>query len=414
MFKKPVGRDFVRIRQQEAPLLRERNQYLTHLLDQGTSARHVRVVAGRLLYIIRLLELTTMRDVNRGELGRATDRWVAHIEAHPTRSLGASTAYTFRNTAEKWLRFHGRLIAAEGPVLPFAEIFKNFMDYISVTCQMSPDSIHNHKTKVSTFLAWVGQRHTQVSQIKLNDVDEYLTHKRTQGLKPRSITANCHSLRKFFRFVESLGLANRSVWLGIKSPPISSDDILPRGPSWSDVKRLLKASPRGTPAKLRTNAILFLAAMYALRGKEIRGLTLDNFNWTNETFSVQRAKRGRIQQFPIQFEAGEAILSYLRNGRPVCSTRELFVTLKPPYRAMHQCVVSKVVKTRMEQLHIEAPQLSPHALRHSCATELLRKGSSLVEIADFLGHQNLKSVGIYAKLDSRSLRKIAAFRLRVR
>jgi site-specific recombinase XerD len=62
-------------------------------------------------------------------------------------------------------------------------------------------------------------------------------------------------------------------------------------------------------------------------------------------------------------------------------------------------------------LGIELRHQGPHALRHACATRLLQKGSSLKEIADFLGHRNTKSVGIYAKCDIAALRKVAAFRL---
>jgi integrase len=53
----------------------------------------------------------------------------------------------------------------------------------------------------------------------------------------------------------------------------------------------------------------------------------------------------------------------------------------------------------------------PHALRHSCATRLLKKGISLPEIAEFLGHRNPQSVGIYAKFDAASLKTVAEFDL---
>ena len=65
----------------------------------------------------------------------------------------------------------------------------------------------------------------------------------------------------------------------------------------------------------------------------------------------------------------------------------------------------------MKRLGIVSAHNGPHALRHACATHSLRRGASLKEIADFLGHRDTKSVAIYAKYDTRSLRKVAAFRL---
>ena len=71
----------------------------------------------------------------------------------------------------------------------------------------------------------------------------------------------------------------------------------------------------------------------------------------------------------------------------------------------------QIVGWRMRRLRIELEHVGPHSLRHACATRLLKKGASLKEIADFLGHRNIQSVGIYARYDTRSLRKVAAFSL---
>jgi integrase len=157
--------------------------------------------------------------------------------------------------------------------------------------------------------------------------------------------------------------------------------------------------------------MLFLLSIYGLRVSEVAGLVLEDFDWINETFTVRRAKRGRIQQFPIQFEVGEAILKYLQDERPVCKSRCVFVTLRPPFRRVGTLSIQKMVSARMKMLRVQSKKLGPHSLRHACATQLLRKGMSLPEIADFLGHRDLRSVSIYAKLDVRALRKVSNFTL---
>ena len=157
--------------------------------------------------------------------------------------------------------------------------------------------------------------------------------------------------------------------------------------------------------------MLFLCSIYALRASEVMKLTLDDFDWFNETFIVRRAKQGRIQQFPLQFEVGEVILSYLRNGRPTCKCRNLFVTLKPPYHCLGPQTLRNIVVSQMTTLGISSERNGPHALRHACATQLLRRGSSLRDIADFLGHRDMSSVFIYAKYDLRKLSQVADFSL---
>jgi integrase/recombinase XerD len=118
---------------------------------------------------------------------------------------------------------------------------------------------------------------------------------------------------------------------------------------------------------------------------------------------------GRIQQFPIQFDVGEAILKYLKDERPICKPSFVFVTLRPPYRRVGTRAIQNMVSGRMKTLVIQSKRMGPDSLRHACATQLLRKGMSLPEIADFLGHRDLRSVSIYAKLDIRALRKVADF-----
>ena len=195
-----------------------------------------------------------------------------------------------------------------------------------------------------------------------------------------------------------------------KSPNRKVRPIAER-PPWKQIRRLLNSEVLTNPADLRASAILFLCSIYGLRCSEIVNLTLDDFDWVNEIFVVRRAKRGRIQQFPIQFEVGDAILKYLQLGRFRCPCRFLFVTLKPPYRPVRSATIWSIIANRIRRLGLNLKPAGPHSFRHACATELLRRGSSLKEIADFLGHRDLESVSIYAKSDLRSLRKVAAFSL---
>jgi integrase len=157
--------------------------------------------------------------------------------------------------------------------------------------------------------------------------------------------------------------------------------------------------------------MLSLCSIYGLRAGEVVNLKLDDFDWANETFTVHRGKRGRVQQFPLQYEVGEKILGYLKHARPNTACRHLFITLKPPYRPVSSATIWTIIAKRIERLGGPIENFGPHSLRHACATHLLRNGCALKDIADFLGHRTMTSVGIYARFDVRSLRHVAAFSL---
>jgi site-specific recombinase XerD len=277
---------------------------------------------------------------------------------------------------------------------------------------MSPESRRVYGSRVKHFLEWILSRGQAVSSISINDVDEYLKMEQGRGCLPRTIGSQCVALRLFFRYAEVRGWTEFRIARGIKSPRVPRYDPFSKSPTWNQVRQLLDANISSNPADLRASPILFLCSVYGLRSSEIVNLTLNDFDWVNETFTVRRSKRGRIQQYPIQYEVGEAILRYLRFGRPRALCRNLFLTLKPPFRQVRSSSLWILIGKRIQRLGMQLSTHGPHSFRHACATELLRRGSSLNEIADFLGHRNLESVSIYAKHDSKSLRKVADFRLR--
>jgi len=183
-------------------------------------------------------------------------------------------------------------------------------------------------------------------------------------------------------------------------------------PTWEDVRRIVDEDFGNTPSDLRNRAMLLLCAIYGFRSSEVVRLRLDDIDWGDETLTVRRSKNGRAQQFPLQYEVGEAILRYLTHGRPQCSYRHLFMTRYCPYRPISRKVLNQVTRRRMTSLHIKSSKMGPHMLRHACATQLLRAGTSLRHIADFLGHRGLATVSIYARFDTEAFRELAAFSLR--
>jgi len=400
----------VRRKQLAAPLLNERERYLSHMLSQGISVQRVRTVAILLLHIIRLVELNSPRIVDKVEIQRASQRWAADTENHITRKAGPFSEVHFAFVAQKWLRFVNLMVVPATPAGPVDLVVEEFVRYMKEIglCLLT---IRSYRSRVFRLLHWASSRCEKLSMVSLNEVDDFLEMKRGEGCLPRTIGSFCSAFRLFFRYTELRGWNRSKIAQGIRPPRISRFSLSPKGPPWKDVRRLLDGGNLSKPADLRASPILYLCSIYGLRSSEVVNLTLDDFDWTNETFIVRRAKRGRIQQYPIQFEVGEAILRYLQRGRPRSPCRNLFLTLKPPYRAVRSATLWTIIAKRVKRLGLDLKPFGAHSLRHSCATELLRKGSSLQDIADFLGHRDLQSVSIYAKHDVKSLKKVAAFSL---
>ena len=166
----------------------------------------------------------------------------------------------------------------------------------------------------------------------LNDVDKFFEVKRAQGWSLSTLASHGQALRAFFLHAGGRGWCAPGLALGIRNPALPKYDGVSRGPTWADVRRILRYDRKNTtiPA-LRAHAILLLCSIYALRSSEVSGLRLIDIDWREEMFCVRRAKRGGYQRYPLQYEVGEAILRYLK-ARPRYACRNVFVTLQQPYR----------------------------------------------------------------------------------
>jgi integrase/recombinase XerD len=394
----------------EAPLLSERESFLVQMLTQGTSRRAVRSMATMLLHIIRLMNYETLRQVDLLEIQQSSISWLSDSGSYRVRRTGPTTARSFIYMATRFFKFHNVLRTSASSRGSNDNLVETFRAFLRDSQGVSPTTQRCYTSRVSNFLRAVVSETLPPSQITLRNVDDFLQMKQQEGCAPHTIVSFCAALRLFFRFGELQGWIVSSIASGIESPRLSRPDSVPKGPKWQDVRRLLKCDSH-RPAELRATAIMSMCAIYGMRSSEVTNFRLADFDWIGEVFTVIRSKSGKTQQFPIQFEVGETILRYLRYGRPRCSCRSLFVTLKPPYRPVKPATIWGIVADRMNRLNIDSVQFGGHALRHSCATELLRKNTPLREIADFLGHSTMNSVSIYAKHDIRSLRQVATFSL---
>ena len=150
-------------RHRQAPLLKERESFLNHLQQRGTSRKALRNLSAELLQVVRLLKLTEMRDVSLEEIQRAARCWARQQRANPKAHSYGNSASSFIYAAKKWLRFHGRLKLPSVPPMRFADQLSGFARYMTEEQGLSPYSVRSHCWKTSKFLEWFGERHRSLA-----------------------------------------------------------------------------------------------------------------------------------------------------------------------------------------------------------------------------------------------------------
>ena len=179
---------------------------------------------------------------------------------------------------------------------------------------------------------------------------------------------------------------------------------LPKFLTPPQIQALLSSCDRRTRLGRRDHAVLLVLVRLGLRAGEVAALDLDDLRW-REGEMVVRGKGAREDRMPLPADVGEALACYLRLGRTVPDCRALFLTLRAPHRRLWRTAVSAIVYRACRRSG--QPLVHAHRLRHTAATDMLRAGASMAEIAQVLRHRHSDTTAIYAKVDHDRLRELA-------
>jgi site-specific recombinase XerD len=108
---------------------------------------------------------------------------------------------------------------------------------------------------------------------------------------------------------------------------------------------------------------------------------------------------------PLPRDVGEALAAYLSQARPATPLRQVFLAAKAPMRAIPPGLVSDVTHRACDRAGLA--RIGAHRLRHTLATQMLRRGATIIEVSQVLRHRDLATTAIYAKVDFATLRTVA-------
>jgi integrase len=184
-----------------------------------------------------------------------------------------------------------------------------------------------------------------------------------------------------------------------------------------DVDRVLAAVDRSRAVGRRDYAVLLLAIRYGMRPSDIRQLRLDDVLWRRGLIAIRQAKTGRPLTLPLLPEIADALVAYLRDGRPTTTAREIFIRHRAPFvpfvptNNLTAIVRPLFRRTGLDQ---RSGGRGLYVFRHTLASRLLAGDCPIKSIADVLGHQSTDTTMEYATVNLAALRRVALSEAEVR
>lgn len=299
--------------------------------------------------------------------------------------------------------------AASDPSEVFCKaVCSEYQEWLRVQRGLAVASVDDLMEETRRFLCWYTARTGAVSfkALGIADIDSYFAM-RAAGLRRKSRKDVAQRLRSFMHYLHGTGRTAVDLALQIIAPRLYSYETIPSALTSDQIAAVLKTTQQDrSPMGLRDYAILLLLSTYGMRAGEITRLRLDDIDWRTETLRVHHTKTGARSQLPLMAPVGEALLNYLRRGRPKTEFREIFIRERAPYRPLSGFYSE--IRRRMAAAGVKPHgKCGPHAFRHARAVSLLRASVPRKVIGDLLGHRSEESTIPYLKLATEDLRAIS-------
>jgi len=286
----------------------------------------------------------------------------------------------------------------------YPPISEQFADWMVRHRGVAPSTMARYQRMLQPFLGTLGEdpgRYT-VAAIRTYVIEQLGDVGR--GETRSAVTA----IRAFLRFLVAEGRVHSGIQHCVPTVPQWRLSSLPRYLEVPDIERVVKSCDLTTGHGLRDHAILLLLSRLGLRAGDIVRMTVADIDWRGGSLRVHGKGRREVR-LPLPQDVGDAVLAYLKRGRPRSSIERLFLTVYAPTRPFaSSATVSDIVRVALKRAGIQnPPSRGAHLLRHSAATAMLRAGGSLDTIATVLRHRSPDTTAYYAKVDVAMLQQVA-------
>lgn len=322
--------------------------------------------------------------------------------------LGRSDSRTVHQFLEH-LRGQGVVPSVQPTVdnSPLARLKQRYEDYLRKErglCRRTGERYWGFILKL--LVARFGRGPICIRKLGPDDVSNFVL-RHTRAGSPAVAQLMVTALRSFCRFLFRSGETKRDLARALPAVATWRLAEVPKYLETHEVERVIQTCNRGIAVGRRDYAILLLLARLGLRANEVASLELDDIDWRAGLLTV-RGKGRYYDQLPLPPDVGEAIATYLRQDRPRCNTRRVFVRSRAPHGGFGRASsVGDVVRRALRRAELQPTHKGAHLLRHSLATGMLRRGASLAEIGQVLRHRLSNTTEIYAKVDVSGLRSLA-------
>ena len=285
------------------------------------------------------------------------------------------------------------------------EQINTFLNYLAVEKGFSGNTIAAYRNDLYSLSDYLQRgRHTSWQGLGSDTLADYVLDLQNRGYSPTTLARKIASVKSFFAFLMDEGIVVKNPTEELRAPRIGR--TLPKALSEEEVERLLRAPAQlQTPEGERDRAMLELLYATGMRVSELVSLDLDDVN-LDQGFVRCRGKGDKERMLPFHEDASETLQEYIEGARVTLMgpDKERALFLNRWGDRLTRQGFWLILKEHAACAGITTP-VTPHTIRHSYATHMLRGGASLRQVQEFLGHASISTTQVYTHLTDDHLRE---------
>lgn len=281
-----------------------------------------------------------------------------------------------------------------------------FLSWMASERGRSANTLAAYRRDLSAWTAWLAAQGSALATVDLSTVERFVHERRGSGAAPASVARQLAAMRMLHRFLLEEGLRADDPTADVDGVRVPSG--IPHPLTREEVARLIDAAAGEEPQALRDRALLEFLYGTGARISEACGLSLADLDREHRVVRLF-GKGAKERIVPFGRRAAQALEEWLERGRPHYEPDrwarrgdQEAVFLSSRGARLSRQSAWLVVKRHGDLVGV-GDRISPHVLRHSCATHMLEGGADLRIVQEMLGHASISTTQVYTRVSQERL-----------
>jgi integrase/recombinase XerD len=283
---------------------------------------------------------------------------------------------------------------------------EEFLTWLAVERGRSVNTLSAYRRDLGAYIEWLTKRSHALVAVSAADIAAYIAHLRKQGKAPASVARATVAVRSLHHFLADEGMSDVDAAAGVETPRVPAG--LPKALTEDEITELIESVAGNDPISRRDRAVLEVLYGTGIRISELVGLSLADVDLDGALLrAFGKGSKERI--VPLGRPAMRALAEWFDGGRPELEPERWSrrgdaeaVFLNARGGRLTRAGAWLVVKKYGDRVGL-GDRLSPHVLRHSCATHLLDHGADIRAVQELLGHVSISTTQVYTKVSTERL-----------